>query len=175
LGSVSDAAYSATEKLRDGRQIEIRALARNDQADVMAAVGRSSAASLYRRFFAVRRDFSDREIEFFLNADFDNHVALVAVMQQEGRDVIVGGGRYIVVHPGTAELAFMVEDGCQGLGIGGALMRHLVALARRAGLEELVAEVLPENLPMLKVLEKSGLALARKQADGVLHVVLSLS
>jgi GNAT superfamily N-acetyltransferase len=169
------ASYSATETLRDGRQIEIRALAKSDEADVMAAVGRSSAASLYRRFFAVRRDFSDREIEFFLNTDFTNHVALVAVMQREGRDVIVGGGRYIVVRAATAELAFMVEDGCQGLGIGGVLMRHLVALARRAGLKELIAEVLPENLPMLKVLEKSGLGLTRKQADGVLHVVLSLS
>jgi RimJ/RimL family protein N-acetyltransferase len=168
-------AYSATETLRDGREVEIRALARSDEADVMAAVGRSSAASLYRRFFAVRRDFSDKEIEFFLNADFTNHVALVAVMRQGGQDVIVGGGRYIVVRPGTAELAFMVEDGCQGQGIGGHLLRHLVAIARRAALKELIAEVLPENLPMLKVLENSGLALTSQQQDGVLHVVLSLA
>jgi len=169
------ASYSAAETLRDGRRVEIRALARSDQAELMAAVGRSSAASLYRRFFAVRRDFSDKEIEFFLNADFTDHVALVAVMQQGGRDLIVGGGRYIVVRPGTAELAFMVEDGCQGLGIGGVLMRHLVTLARRAGLKQLIAEVLPENLPMLQVLEKSGLGLTRKQEDGVLHLTLSLS
>ena len=67
-------------------------------------------------------------------------------MRQDGHDGIVGGGRYIVVRPGTAELAFMVEDGCQGLGIGGVLLRHLVALARTAGLKELIAEVLPENL-----------------------------
>ncbi|HUJ54269.1 MAG TPA: GNAT family N-acetyltransferase [Steroidobacteraceae bacterium] len=169
------ASYSAAETLRDGRRVEIRALARSDQAELMAAVGRSSAASLYRRFFAVRRDFSDKEIEFFLNADFTDHVALVAVMQQGGRDLIVGGGRYIVVRPGTAELAFMVEDGCQGQGIGGVLMRHLVTLARRAGLKQLIAEVLPENLPMLQVLEKSGLGLTRKQEDGVLHLTLSLS
>ena len=169
------ASYSAAETLRDGRRVEIRALARSDQAELMAAVGRSSAASLYRRFFAVRRDFSDKEIEFFLNADFTDHVALVAVMQQGGRDLIVGGGRYIVVRPGTAELAFMVEDGCQGQGIGGVLMRHLVTLARRAGLKQLIAEVLPENLPMLQVLEKSGLGLTRKQEDGVLQLTLSLS
>lgn len=172
---MSATSYPATETLRDGRQIAIRALAKSDQADVMAAVGRTSAASLYRRFFAIRRDFSDKEIEFFLNADFTSHVALVAVLQRDGHDVIVGGGRYIVVRPGAAELAFMVEDDCQGLGIGGVLMRHLIALAREAGLRELVAEVLPENLPMLKVLEKSGLRLTTKREDGVLHVVLALS
>jgi hypothetical protein len=36
-------------------------------------------------------------------------------------------------------------------------MQHLAALARDAGLRELIAEVLPENLAMLKVFQKSGL------------------
>lgn len=171
---MSAASFSAIETLRDGRRVQIRALSRGDQAELLAALGRSSAASLYRRFFAAKREFSDQEIEFFLNADFTDHIALVAVLPRNGQDVIVGGGRYIVVRPGSAELAFMVEDDCQGLGIGSVLMRHLIALARQAGLRELVAEVLPENLPMLKVLERSGLALERKSEDGVLHVRVSL-
>lgn len=171
---MSAVSFSAIETLRDGRRVQIRALSRGDQAELLAALGRSSAASLYRRFFAAKREFSDQEIEFFLNADFTNHIALVAVLPRNGQDVIVGGGRYIVVRPGSAELAFMVEDDCQGLGIGSVLMRHLIALARQAGLRELVAEVLPENLPMLKVLERSGLALERKSEDGVLHVRVSL-
>jgi GNAT superfamily N-acetyltransferase len=63
--------------------------------------------------------------------------------------VIVGGGRYIVAKPGAAEVAFAVVDDYQGQGIGSILMRHLVAIARRAGLAELVADVLPENRQML--------------------------
>jgi hypothetical protein len=81
-----------------------------DRADLIAAVGRSSAQSLYRRFFAVKRDFAEPEIEFFLNVDFVNHVALVAVVDESGRPVIAGGGRYIVVEPGKAEVAFAVVD-----------------------------------------------------------------
>jgi len=34
------------------------------------------------------------------------------------------------------------------------LMRHLVTIARKAGLTELIAEVLPENIPMLKSVRK---------------------
>ena len=172
---MSEAAkFSTVELLRNGQQIEIRALRPDDQANMVAAVGRTGAPSLYRRFFAVKRDFSAKEISFFLNVDFTDHVALVAVTKEGGRDVIIGGGRYVVARPGAAEFAFTVEDRYQGQGIGSALLRHLVALARRAGLKVLIAEVLPDNLPMLKVLENSGLSLDKRQEAGVMHVALRL-
>ena len=168
------AKYSAFELLRNGRRIEIRALRPGDRADLVAAVGRTSARSLYRRFFGLKRYFSEKEIDFFLNIDFANHVALVAVAREGGRPAIVGGGRYVVVRPGTAEVAFTMVDKYQGQGIGAALMRHLTALARDAGLKELIAEVLPDNISMLKVFEKSGLDLDKRQEDGVVHASLKL-
>jgi hypothetical protein len=54
------------------------------------------------------------------------------------------------------------------------LMRHLAAIARKAGLKQLVAEVLPENVPMMRVFEKSGLPLTTKREPQVLHVRLDL-
>ena len=169
------AKYSAVDVLRDGRRIEIRALRMDDRADFLRAVERTSAQSLYRRFFGARRDFSEKEIEFFVNVDFVNHVALVATVEEGSRTVIVGGGRYVAVQPGTAEVAFAVVDDYQGQGIGGALLRHLVVIARKAGLQKLVAEVLPDNIPMLKVFEKSGLRCNMKREGRVVHVKLRLS
>jgi RimJ/RimL family protein N-acetyltransferase len=172
---MSEAAiYSALETLRDGRRLEIRALTPDDRADLSAAVGRASDQSLYRRFFGVKRHFSEQEIAFFLNVDFVNHVALVAVVEEGARPVIVGGARYVVVRPGQAEVAFAIVDEYQGQGIGAALMRHLAAIARRAGLETLIAEVLPDNIPMLKVFERSGLSACTKHEGGVVHVTLRL-
>src|SRR3974377_1866383 len=130
--------YSAIETLRDGRRIEIRALRPDDRAGLLAAVERSSTQSLHRRFFGAKRFFSDEEIAFFVNVDFVNHVALVAALTEGARRTSVGGGVYVVVGPGTAEVAFAVVDECQGQGIGGALMRHLAAIARDAGLNELI-------------------------------------
>ena len=79
--------YSAVETARNGRRVEIRALQPEDRDDFIAAVGRTSAQSLYRRFFATRRDFTEprRKPHFFLNVDFVNHVALIAVMEEGGR------------------------------------------------------------------------------------------
>ena len=54
-------------------------------------------------------------------------------------------------------------------------MRHLLALAQTAGLKELVAEVLPENAPMLKVFKRCGLPMTTKREAEVVHVTLQLS
>jgi GNAT superfamily N-acetyltransferase len=172
---MSEAAkYSAVEALRDGRRVEIRALRPEDRDELVAAVRRVSAQSLYRRFFSPKKNFTDKEIAFFVNIDFVDHVALVAVVEDGGQPTIVGGARYIMQQPGKAEVAFAVLDRYQGLGIGAALMRHLAAIARGAGLRELVAEVLSDNAPMLKVFEKGGLSLTKKREAHVVHVTLQL-
>jgi RimJ/RimL family protein N-acetyltransferase len=167
--------YSAIETLRDRRRLEIRALTPDDRSDLIAAVARTSAESLRRRFFVSKTNFTDRETDFFLNVDFINHVALVAVIEEDDQTAIVGGGRYIVVRPGEAEIALAIVDHYQGRGIGTALMRHLVAIARAAGLKRLIAEVLAENLPVLRVFKQSGLAISTKREAELRHVTLELS
>ena len=168
------ASFSATELLRNGRRVEIRALRPGDRDGLLAAANRTSDQSLYRRFFGVRRAFTEEEVASFVNIDFVDEVALVAVMRESGREVVAGGGRYIVVRSGTAELAFTVVDEFQGQGIASALLRHLTALARAAGLREFIAEVLPDNTAMLRVLERSGLRVQRKRESGVVHITLQL-
>jgi RimJ/RimL family protein N-acetyltransferase len=167
--------YSAIEGLRDGRRIEIRAFRPEDREGLQQAAPRVSATSIYRRFFGPRRKFSEKEKDFFLNVDFEQHVALVAVADESGRRVIVATGRYIVVAPGKAEVAFMVIDAYQGQGIGAAMLRHLIILARTSGLQTLTAEVLSENAPMLKLFKSCGLPTATARASGVVHVDLALT
>ncbi len=166
--------YSQFETLRDGTRLEIRAQQPADQAAMLEVFGRMSAQSRYTRFFAPKPGLSEKEIAHFMNVDFVNHVALVALAEDAGRRRIVGAGRYIVSQPGTAELAFAVDDAQQGRGIASALIRHLTAIARAAGLDGLHAEVLDANAPMLKVFEKSGLAMSTRRLQGVVQVALRL-
>jgi RimJ/RimL family protein N-acetyltransferase len=167
--------YSAVETLRNGERIEIRALRPQDRDDLVAAVNRTSSESLYRRFFAVRRHFTETEESFYLNVDFVSHVALVALAEENGQQSIVAGGRYVVSEPGQAEVAFTVVDKYQGRGLGAALLRHLAVIARQAGLRELVAHVLPDNRAMLKVFEKSGLKYTPKREADSVYVKLGLN
>jgi ribosomal protein S18 acetylase RimI-like enzyme len=169
------AAFSTTEVLPSGQRVEIRALKPTDREGMLTAVGRSSTQSIYRRFFTVRRHFSEAETTFFLNLDFVNHVALVAGAEEGGKPFIAGDARYVVIKPGRAEVALAVVDQFQSQGIGSALLRHLSSLARQAGLQEFVAAVLPENAAMLKVFEKSGLEVTTKRDSRTIQVTLGLT
>ncbi len=168
------ATYQARERLRDGRDLVVRALAPADESGMLAAVGRSSDQSRYTRFFQPRRHFSEKEIDYFINVDFDRHVALVATVDEGGQSVIIGGARYIVGESGSAECAFTVVDQYQGQGIGSILFRHLVLVARQSGLKRLTAEVLASNAPMLGLFRRSGLLEDVKRSGDVAHVSLVL-
>ena len=166
--------YTTHEVLKDGSRIEIRALRRTDESDMLAAIEHTSAQSLQRRFFVMKRHFSDKERAFFMDVDFKNHVAIVAVADEGGRQTIAGGGRYIVFEAGRAEMAFVVIDAWQGRGIGSLLLRHLTKIANASGLDELTAEVLPENTAMRKVFEKFGFHPAPRRDPQTIHLVLKL-
>ena len=167
--------YTARELLRDGSPIEIRALRHEDEADMLAAIEQTSVESLQRRFFVIKRRFSEKERAYFMDIDFKNHVAIVALADETDRKVIVGGGRYIVFEPGRAEMAFVVIDAWQGRGVGSVLMRHLIKIANDAGLKELTAEVLPENKAMMKVFGKFGFSPAPSQDPQTRHLVLKFA
>ena len=144
-------------------------------ADVLAAVARTSPQSLYRRFFGAKRHFSEAEIAYFMNADFVKHVCLLAVVEEDGRPAIIGGVRYLVQEPGKAEISFAIIDEYQGKGIGTALMQHAAGIAREAGLNEFTAEVMPGNVPMLKVFEESGLPIDLRREPDAVHVTLKIT
>jgi RimJ/RimL family protein N-acetyltransferase len=169
------ASFSVTETLRDRRPVEIRALRPTDVDDLKTAVAQTSAESLARRFFGPKRYFSEREVAYFVNIDFVTQVALVAIVDDAGKRSVVAGGRYVLVQPGVAEVAFVVVDAYQGHGIGTRLMRHLVGIAREAGLRELVAEVLSDNQPMLSVFQKCGLKVSTHRDRGAVHVTMQLA
>ena len=166
--------YQASEVMHGGSSVIIRALKPGDRTEFLEAVRQCSSQSLYRRLFSPKQRFTEEEVAYFLNANFSNHVALIATLEEGGRSVVAGGARFIVTQPGRAEVAFLVVDRYQGRGIGLALMRHLVILAQNAGLKQLFAEVLADNVFMLKLFERSGLRSSTRHEGGVVHVTLRL-
>jgi GNAT superfamily N-acetyltransferase len=166
------------ERLRDLRPVTIRAIRPEDRGLVSEALGTLSPESLRRRYLSGKVKFTTGELRQATEVDFVNVVALVAVLEEGGHERIVGGGRYIrTAESGDeqrAEVAFLIDDAHQGLGIGSRLFRHLVGIARASGITHFEAEVLRGNEGMLRLFARSGLAISRTMAEDTAHIVIDL-
>ena len=171
--------YSVTERLRDDRTVTIRAIRPDDKGLMIDAFDKVSVESIYRRFLNTKKEITPQELKQATEVDFVKVVALVAFLEKDGDQQIVGGGRYIRTGSSNgrerAEVAFFVGDAFQGLGIASRIFKHLLAIARDSGIAEFEAEVLPSNEAMFKVFARSGLRLARSATRDTVHVLMDLS
>jgi GNAT superfamily N-acetyltransferase len=134
----------------DSRQVEIRPISPGDRPALAAAFERLSPESRYRRFFAPLERLSSRDLAYLTEVDHHDHEALVALEPDSGW--IVGVARYVRSDdPAEAEVAVVVADPWQGLGVGSALLERLVERAREEGIRQFVAIVLSENSDALEM------------------------
>lgn len=133
-----------------------------------------SDKSIYRRFISKRKDMPHERLQDFYIIDYTKETVILAVLQKEGREIVVGMGQYgIDEQTHTAEAAFAVRDDRQNQGIGTELLSYLTYLAKRQGLLGFTAEVLVENKPMLHVFEKAGFNMDRRIVSGVYELKMA--
>jgi RimJ/RimL family protein N-acetyltransferase len=102
------AKYEAVERLRDGRRFRVRALQSDDRAGLLSAVSQSSAQYVSPLLLAQAGPRSPTLC--IMHVDFIGRVDLVAELEEDGRGVIIGGARYVLIEPSKAEVAFVVFD-----------------------------------------------------------------
>jgi hypothetical protein len=115
--TVEVANYTASEVLRDGSQIRIRAIRADDKQRLLQHFQNLSPQSVYYRFFGLKRSLNDDDLHRFTELDFINHVGLVATLGHGTSESFVGVGRYIRSEGSSrAEIAFAVLDEYQATG-----------------------------------------------------------
>jgi RimJ/RimL family protein N-acetyltransferase len=158
--------------------VTIRAIRPDDRERLLAAFKELDERTVYLRFFGPKQ-VSQQALTEATDVDFVRTVALVVCMQNGEGEKIIGGGRYIAFGdaepPDRAEVAFMVEEDYQGLGIASLTLRHLAGIAKDKGIIQFHAEVLPENKEMLAVFNRSGFPVKQEFAEGLAHVTLWLA
>jgi GNAT superfamily N-acetyltransferase len=177
--------FSQAYTLRDGTPVVMRALRPDDLDKVVAAFNALDPESVYTRFHSQKRELSGADLDLIRSIDFVHSIMLVVTRQAEEGERIIGGvscffaprdkaGTSDASAAESAEIAFTVEEDYQRQGLAGLLLRVLVSMLRIRGTATLSAEVLADNVAMLKVFERSGLPMHRTRDSGVVHVELSL-
>jgi len=168
--------YEADERLRDGGRLHVRAIRPDDKTSLVELFERLSPDTIYYRFLRAKKRLSADELVYLTEVDFHRQAALAASLSDGGSQRIVGVGRYACAPDGPddrAEIAITIEDAEQGRGIGTLLLKHLMRVARNEGIAEFEANLLSDNTRMIRLLEKTGLVLARSAKAGLCQLRVS--
>jgi len=166
--------YVAKETLKSGLAVTIRALRPEDRERVAVAVRELDRESIYLRLFSYRRELTDAGLDRIMHFDPASEIVLLATTGEGAAERVIGSGRYVVSAPGSAEVAFVVEEDFHGNGIASRLLRHLAIVARGQGIDKFEADVLAENKAMQSVFERTGWPMQKHREGGAVHVALAL-
>lgn len=159
--------------LRDGTRVVIRPIRPEDRQIEQEFVQNLSDEARYFRFLNAIRELSERMLTQFTRIDYFNEMALIAVIQEGGREIEIGVARYIVDPDGrSCEFAIVIADAWQGRGIGSRLMMHLMEAAQNRGLETMEGLVLASNHKMLSLMAALGFRIEAAAGEPTLRRVV---
>ncbi len=162
--------------LDDGTRVVIRPIEPGDKPRLAAAMEHLSAESIRRRFLAAKPSLSRSELRYLTEIDGVNHLALVAVLEDDPEQ-LAAVARCVRLEPGgdVAEFAIVVGDAMQRQGLGTALAAALADAACRVGIRRFAATTLADNEPVQRLMDAFAARLEQHaQAGGVRELVAEL-
>jgi acetyltransferase len=149
--------YEDRTLIKSGDTLHIRPIRPEDAPALEKFFSGLSPRTIYFRFFSPLKQLPPGMLARFTQIDYDRSIALMAFLQYEGYEKMVGIARFIGdTNPKNVEFGVMIEDGWQGKGIGAELMKRLIRIARERGVEQIWGTVLAENTQMLALGKKMG-------------------
>jgi acetyltransferase len=156
--------------------VRIRPLRPDDGELEVQFVKRLSPQTRYLRTQYSASEPTPADIERLLDLDYDERLAVTALVADEVAERIVGVSRYARIEASTrAECAVVVADDWQGVGLGTELMRSLAQAAVARGYTTLEGTTLAENSRLVAWARRLGFDV-RTEPDsrGELRVTIQL-
>jgi len=150
----------------NGATVTVRPIRREDGPLEAEFVRRLSDDARYKRFMTTLRELSPAKLEYLTDVDQVRHVALIAIVERDGRQAPVGVVNYVVDTGGSGcEFSIAIDDAWRRTGLAGILMRELMAIARSRGVATMEGVVLATNNAMLRFARQLGFAKERDPED----------
>lgn len=150
----------------------IRMLTPDDRAALAALPTRVSPDTSYARFHGFVRALTTPVLNRLLDLEQGRHEAVIA----ETDEGIVAVARYVRDTPTSAdaEAAIVVADAWQRTGVGRALMRELMTVARQAGIRRFRATMMIESASVRQFVTALAPTTRGRFVDGKLVVLIDL-
>jgi acetyltransferase len=162
-------------QLVDGTDIVIRPIRPEDAEIERQFVRNLSEEPRYFRFMNNVQELSESMLARFTQIDYSREMALVAVTEEQDKEIELGVTRYTINPDGeSCEFALVVADSMRGKGLGRLLMICLMDIARSKGLKIMEGDVLNNNQNMLKLMKRLDFTIAGNPEDDTLKTVRKL-
>ena len=158
--------------LPDGTALTIRPIRPEDADTEQEFVRNMSPEAKYFRFMQTIDELTPEMLARFTQPDYDREMALIAVINENGKRTQLGVARY-TVNPDSqsCEFALAVLDTKRRMGIGSKLMEALMEAARTRGIRLIEGEVLSDNNRMLSLMRRLGFAIRNSPEDTGIRIV----
>ena len=165
--------------MKNGEAVTIRPIRPEDEPLLTRLHEALSERSVYLRYFQplkLSHRTAHERLTRICFIDYDREMALVAESKRkDGTPEIIAIGRLSKLRGrNEAELAVLVDDRHQHLGLGTELYRRLIDVARDEKLERVISMILSENRDMLTICEKLGFEFQSDLEDGTVRAELRL-
>ncbi len=159
--------YKSRRLLKNGQTIEFRPLLPSDEFAYRNFYYSLKEETIYMRFFYKMKLFSHEVVQQqWASVDYRKNMSLVGLVQKGGYQEIVAIGSYADDQEGRAEVAFVVREDLQGMGVASHLLTQLEDIARDNGFKGFTATVLKNNTAMLSVFRKRYPNLVTRKSSG---------
>jgi acetyltransferase len=166
--------YEVLWQLKDGREVLLRPIKPEDEPMWLEMFQSFSDESIRYRFFQMIKDTPHEVRVRYCNIDYDREIAIVAELTERNRKRILGVSRLSIEPDGKGgELAFIVGDQWQGLGLGTKLVDYTLEIAKEMKIEKVYAIMLPDNNRALNLTKKMGFKI-EYLSDGTVKGLLDL-
>ena len=159
-------------RLRDGREVILRAIVVADAPEIVQAFGRLSDESRYLRFMQHKKQLADAAVERGVNPRPGHDAAFVATIPAADGIDIVGAAQYVQAadetQGRTCEFAVTIAEDWRGNGLATMLLGCLIRRARRDGYATIEGWVIAENGAMLELARKLHFAVEPTPGDATL-------
>ena len=148
--------YKSRMQLKNNRTMYVRPLLPADQVAYQDFLYSLEEKTVYLRFFRHIQVFSRQMAQnHWANLDYRKNTSLVGMVRNKDHREIMAIGTYAALDDRHAEIAFVVREDFQGLGVATYLLKELEKVAVKNGYTRFRATVLKENEGMLRVFRKS--------------------
>ncbi len=147
--------YKSTFKLKDGKTAEFRPLLPSDEIAYRNFFYSLQEKTIYMRFFYRMRSFSHEVVQkHWASVDYRKNMSIIGLVQKGGHKEIIAIGTYAYDREQVAEIAFVVREDYQSMGIASYLLAVLEQIAKENNYLHFQASVLRENSAMIQVFKK---------------------